>query len=395
MKALLIFLIVLVLGTAIVGPQLLYTVDETQMAVVTRFGDPVATNRMPGLKLKAPFIDTVNYFDKRLLLFDAPPDSLLTKDKKRLIIDVYARGRIVDPLLFFERLRTESQATTRAVGIISSELRTEVAGDNQAEIITTKRQDIMSQVKDNVSPKLLEFGIEVVDLRIKRADFPNEIADSVYARMQAERKRIADRERAEGAEVDARVRADVDKQATIIRAQAERDGDITRGCGEAEAVKIFAEALEQDPEFYTFQRSLEAYRAFLTRNTTVVMKVDDFGQLFEGIRQGVVAGAEAPKGTPKGTDGTGGPDLLQRGSNCAEVAATRSLARGLDVDLIDLEIVGAEPIVWPDRSLGCPEEGRTYALVEVPGFSVSLSDNGELYSVHTNQHGSQVVICSQ
>ena len=391
MKALLIFLIVLVLGTAIVGPQLLYTVDETQMAVVTRFGDPVATNRMPGLKLKAPFIDTVNYFDKRLLLFDAPPDSLLTKDKKRLIIDVYARGRIVDPLLFFERLRTESQATTRAVGIISSELRTEVAGDNQAEIITTKRQDIMSQVKDNVSPKLLEFGIEVVDLRIKRADFPNEIADSVYARMQAERKRIADRERAEGAEVDARVRADVDKQATIIRAQAERDGDITRGCGEAEAVKIFAEALEQDPEFYTFQRSLEAYRAFLTRNTTVVMKVDDFGQLFEGIRQGVVAGAEAPKGT----DGTGGPDLLQRGSNCAEVAATRSLARGLDVDLIDLEIVGAEPIVWPDRSLGCPEEGRTYALVEVPGFSVSLSDNEELYSVHTNQHGSQVVICSQ
>ena len=386
-----IFLIVLVLGTAIVGPQLLYTVDETQMAVVTRFGDPVATNRMPGLKLKAPFIDTVNYFDKRLLLFDAPPDSLLTGDKKRLIIDVYARGRIVDPLLFFERLRTESQATTRAVGIISSELRTEVAGDNQAEIITTKRQDIMSQVKDNVSPKLLEFGIEVVDLRIKRADFPNEIADSVYARMQAERKRIADRERAEGAEVDARVRADVDKQATIIRAQAERDGDITRGCGEAEAVKIFAEALEQDPEFYTFQRSLEAYRAFLTRNTTVVMKVDDFGQLFEGIRQGVVAGAEAPKGT----DGTGGPDLLQRGSNCAEVAATRSLARGLDVDLIDLEIVGAEPIVWPDRSLGCPEEGRTYALVEVPGFSVSLSDNEELYSVHTNQHGSQVVICSQ
>ncbi len=395
MKAFLIFLILLVLGTAIVGPQLLYTVDETQMAVVTRFGDPVATNRMPGLKLKAPFIDTVNYFDKRLLLFDAPPDSLLTRDKKRLIIDVYARGRIVDPLLFFERLRTESQATTRAVGIISSELRTEVAGDNQAEIITTKRQDIMSQVKDNVSPKLLEFGIEVVDLRIKRADFPNEIADSVYARMQAERKRIADRERAEGAEVDARVRADVDKQATIIRAQAERDGDITRGCGEAEAVKIFAEALEQDPEFYTFQRSLEAYRAFLTRNTTVVMKVDDFGQLFEGIRQGVVAGAEAPKETPNGTDGTGGPDLIQRGSNCAEVAATRSLARGLDMDLIDLEIVGAEPIVWPDRSLGCPEEGRIYALVEVPGFSVSLSDNGELYSVHTNQHGSQVVICSQ
>ena len=394
MKALLIVLILLVLGTAIVGPQLLYTVDETQMAVVTRFGDPVATNRSPGLKVKAPFVDTVNYFDKRLLLFDAPPDSLLTKDKKRLIIDVYARGRIVEPLTFFETLRTETQATSRAVGIIASELRTEVAGDNQAEIITTKREDIMSQVKDNVSPKLLEFGIEVVDLRIKRADFPNEIADSVYARMQAERKRIADRERAEGAEVDARVRADVDKQATIIRAQAERDGNITRGCGEAEAVKIFAEALEQDPEFYTFQRSLEAYRAFLTQNTTVVMQVDDFGKIFEGIRQGVVAGAEAPK-APDGTDGAREPELVRPDSTCAEVAAARSLAQGLGADLIDMEVLGAESVVWPNRGLGCPEEGRTYAPLEVPGFSVSLSDDGDLYSVHTNRYGSELVLCSQ
>ena len=392
MKALLIILILAIVGAAVIGPQALYTVDETQLAVVTRFGDPVATNRSPGLKSKVPFIDTVNYFDKRLLLFDAPPDSLLTKDKKRLIIDVYARGRIVDPLRFFETLRTEAQGTTRAVGIIASELRTEVAGDNQAEIITTKRQDIMSQVKDNVSPKLLEFGIEVVDLRIKRADFPNEIADSVYARMQAERKRIADRERAEGAEVDARVRADVDKQATIIRAQAERDGNIVRGCGEAEAVKIFAEALEQDPEFYTFQRSLEAYKQVLTQNTTVVMQVEDFGQLFEGIRQGVVTGAEAPT---NGVNGASPSTLEEISSSCAEVAAARTLARVVGVDVIEMDVLAAESTVWQDRSIGCPEEGRTYSPAEIPGFKISLSNNGDLYNVHTNQYGSQVVICAQ
>ena len=390
MKSIVVLLILLVLGVAILGPQTLYTVDEKQLAVVTRFGDPVATNRTPGLKVKAPFIDTVNYFEKRLLLFDAPPDSLLTKDKKRLIIDVYARGRIVDPLRFFETLRTESQGTSRAVGIIASELRTEVAGDNQAEIITTKREDIMSQVKDNVSPKLLEFGIEVVDLRIKRADFPNEIADSVYARMQAERKRIADRERAEGAEVDARVRADVDKQATIIRAQAQRDANITRGCGEAQAVKIFADALEQDPEFYTFQRSLEAYRSVLTQNTTVVMQVDDFGSLFEGIRQGVVSGAEVPEGV----NGAGNSSA-EVNSSCAEVAAVRFLSQQLNTDVVNLEVIGSDPVRWPDSSLGCPEEGRSYAPVEVPGFNVSLTSAGELYNVHTNRYGSRVAACSQ
>ena len=129
MKFFVIGLVLLVVVAAIVGPQALYTVDETQMAVVTRLGKPVATNRSPGLKLKAPFIDTVNYFEKRLLLFDAPPESLLTLDKKRLIIDVYARGRIVEPLLFFETLNTEARAVSRAVDIISSELRSEVARD--------------------------------------------------------------------------------------------------------------------------------------------------------------------------------------------------------------------------------------------------------------------------
>jgi len=174
-------------------------------------------------------------------------------------------------LLFFRTLRTETQAASRAVDIIGSELRREIASDNQAEIITTKREDIMRRVLANSLPKLAEFGIEIIDVRIKRADFPQEIAQSVYARMQAERQRKADKERAEGAEVDAEVRSDVDRQATIIRAEAERDANIIRGEGEATAIELFADALEQGPEFYAFQRSLTAYKIFLTQNTTVVL----------------------------------------------------------------------------------------------------------------------------
>ena len=203
MKIIAAIIVVFVLVAGIVGPQLFFVVDETQLAIVTRFGEPRGNSiTKPGLHVKTPFVDKVTYFEKRLLLFDAPPESLLTKDKKRLVIDVYARGRITDPLLFFRTVRTEPQAASRAVDIISSELRREIALDDQSEIIRTSREAIMNRVRDSVSPKLLEFGIEVVDLRIKRADFPAEIAGSIYLRMQAERQRIANRERAEGAEVD-------------------------------------------------------------------------------------------------------------------------------------------------------------------------------------------------
>lgn len=271
-----IILIVVTMLVGLFGSQALFVVDETQLAVVTRFGEPQRSIKSPGLYSKVPFMDTITYFEKRLLLFDAPPDSLLTMDKKRLIIDVYARGKIVNPLTFFEKLRSETVASSRAVDIISSELRREIASYNQSDIITAKREEIMNRIRDAVAPKLLEFGIEVVDIRIKRADFPEEIAESVYARMKAERKRKADRERAEGAEVDAQVRADVDKQATIIRAEADRDANIIRGSGEADAIKIFADALNQGPEFYSFQRSLEAYVNFVSQNpnTTVILPPD-------------------------------------------------------------------------------------------------------------------------
>jgi len=280
MKILAILTIILIIGAVIVGPQIFYKVDETQLAIVTRFGQPVRPAVEgepliePGLHVKSPFIETVTYFDRRLLVFDAPPDSLLTKDKKRLIVDVYARGKIVDPLRFFRTMRTEDQARSRAIDIISSELRREVASNNQADIITIAREQVMENVLIASAPKLLEFGIEIMDVRVKRADFPEEIAESVYARMQAERKRKADRERAQGAEADAEIRADVDKLSTIILAEAERDAQILRGEGEAEAARIFAEALGQDPEFYSFQRKLETYTKILSDNTTLVLPTD-------------------------------------------------------------------------------------------------------------------------
>ncbi len=287
LKILAIALVGLSVIAGIIGPQALFIVDEKQQAIVTRFGDVRQTIRDPGLYLKTPFVDATTYYDKRLLTFDAPPDSLLTKDKKRLIIDVYARGRIVDPKLFRETVQTESQGRARAINIIASELRTEIASDNQSEIITTKREDIMARILENVKPKLAELGLEMLDVRIKRADFPPEIAESVYARMQAERKRKADKERAEGAEIDAQVRATVDKEATIIRATAQRQANITRGEGEARAVEIFADAISADPAFYSFQRSLQAYKKIFQSNSTVVLPADsdlfEFLQSYDGL----------------------------------------------------------------------------------------------------------------
>ena len=276
-------IVALAIGAFFLVPQVVFVVDETEVAIVTRFGELQAVQENPGLNFKTPFVAKVTKYEKRLLIFDAPPQSMLTRDKKRLEIDVYARGRIVNPRLFRETVFTEANAATVAIPIISSSLREEIAKDDQIEIIAVNREEIMNRVRDAVAPQLVPFGIEVVDIRIKRADFPATIADSVYARMQAERKRIADRERAEGAERDAEVRAEVDREAAIIRAEAERDAQITRGEGEAESVKIFAEALQQDPEFYAFQRSLQAYRTFLTDgNTTLVLPADS--ELFQFLQ---------------------------------------------------------------------------------------------------------------
>ena len=384
MRSLIIILIAAIVVAAIILPQIFFVVDEKKVAIVTRFGEIQREVKAPGLSVKAPFLDNVTYFEKRLLNFDAPPDSLLTKDKKRLIIDVYARGRIVNPTLFRERLGDEVTAAARAAEIVTSELRREIASHDQSEIITTQRDLMMANVLSAVRPKLEEFGINVIDVRIKRADFPGEIAESVYSRMQAERKRKADKERAEGAEIDAQVRADADRKATIILANAERDSSIIRGCGEAQATAVFAQALEQDPDFYTFQRSLESFKEILARDTTVVLPLAGFGQLFEEIRGGVdTATVVEDDGEVVSRDGS----LL--GEKCAEVSAAWTLAAELKIDQPDLEFVSIVDKVWPNNSLGCSAMDSGSGQ-EIPGFEVVFSYSNEAHVVRTNQYGSLV-----
>jgi membrane protease subunit HflC len=392
MKLLVILLVIVAVLGAIFIPQFLYIVDETQVAVLTRFGEPRKEIKNPGLYVKTPFAEQVTYFDKRLLIFDALPDSLITKDKKRLVIDVYARGRIADPIKFLRTLRTESQAVTRAVGILTSELRVEIARDDQSEIIQTSREAIMLRVRDAVAPKLADFGIEIVDVRIKRADFPGEIANSVYERMKAERKRIADRERAEGAKADLEKRSNVDRVAVEIRSAATRDADIIRGCGEAESIAIFADALTRDPEFYTFQRSLETFPAYFDENTTIVGSAQDLGQVFEDVRQAMQLSATAPDDVA-GTD-AGDAALV---SSCQEVqavtAARTLLANDLDTEPRGLIIQSTVEIDWPNAAIGCPETDTSYAQVITPGYKMVFEFENETYEVHTSADGTQVARC--
>jgi membrane protease subunit HflC len=274
MKFIAAILVLIVILAAVLGPQIFFVVDETQLAIVTRFGEPRQTITNPGLGVKTPFVDTVVYFDKRLLLFDAPPDALLTKDKKTLVIDVYARGSITDPLTFFRTVRTVAVAQDRVISIVSSELRREIANDDQTEIIDKTREIIMNRVREAVKPEVRElFGIEILDVRIKRADFPDAIAESIYDRMRAERSRLANEDRAEGAEESLQIRASADRESVEITSEAQKNAQIVRGDAEAEATKIFADAIQVEggPEFYAFQRSLDAYKMFLAENTTVVL----------------------------------------------------------------------------------------------------------------------------
>ena len=385
-----IIFVVLVILTGILGPQSFFSVDETQLAIVTRFGDVKQSITEPGLHTKTPFVDTVTYFEKRRTLFDANPDALITADKKRLVIDAYAIGRITDPLLFRQTVQTSQRAVTRGNDIVASELRRQIANDDQIDIIRNNREQIMEQVRDAVEPKLEDFGIETVDIRIKRADFPNEIATAVYARMQAERKRIADAERADGAKQDLEIRSNVDRQATIIRAEAERDANILRGEGEAQAVTIFASALERDPEFYRFQRSLEAYRNFLTQNATVVLPADS--DLFAFLQSPGAAPDEVEPADVNGMLNGEGLDLGPEALAAAD-AARADLAARLGIDAEEPDLVGLMPDTWGDTSLGCPAEDTAYAQVVTSGYSVMLDHMGTEYEYHVSSDGAIVVLC--
>lgn len=270
--------IVLIVAGVAVGASSVYTVDMRDQVVITQFGEYIRTNTQAGIDFKIPFIQKVYRFDKRILVSDANPAEYLTLNKKRLVVDNYTRWKIVDPLQFYKTVKSDVGARARLDGIVYSELRTHIAAHDFKDIIGEKRESIMDDVALKAGKIVQQFGIQIIDVRIKRVDLPKEVQQSVFERMQAERDRIAKKYRAEGEEQARIIRADADKEATILLADAYKESNILRGEGDAQATLIYAEAFEKDPEFYSFMRSLEAYELILWKDATLVL--DSGSRLF-------------------------------------------------------------------------------------------------------------------
>jgi len=299
MKPLIVLLVLAIIGLVVLL-QAVYVVDETEQVIILRFGQVQAIADSPGLKFKAPFVDQAITYDKRILRIDAPPVAMPDKEKQNLVIDSYARYRIVRPVQFFQTLQTENNARSRLGDIVTSTLRDRVALRDRFEIIgaepildelgnpvedeeglplfegRTTRNEILAEVLDGVKRRVADqdFGIEIIDVRLKRADFPDSVTSSIFTRMRAERNRIATRFRAEGEEEDLKIRAVANRNQEIILAQADRQSNQIRGEGEAASIKILADALNQDPDFFAFRRSLEAYQTLLGRQDTVILSAD-------------------------------------------------------------------------------------------------------------------------
>ena len=263
--------IVIVVIVAILLSQSVFTVDETEQAIVTQLGKYVKTASEPGLHFKIPFVQMTKKFEKRVMEYDSKPAKMITSDKKQLVIDNYARWRIVDPLKFYEKVRSVESAIDRLDDIVFSEIREEIARHTLTEIVTVNRDKLMQEVTEQCRAKASEYGIEIIDVRVKRADLPREVAPSVYTRMIAERDMIAKKYRAEGAEEAAKIMAETDMEKTILLAESYRKAEILKGEGDAQAIKIYAEAFEQDPEFYAFVKTLETYEKALKKDTTIIL----------------------------------------------------------------------------------------------------------------------------
>lgn len=258
----------------VLASQSLFVINQHEQGVVLQFGQPVRRVREPGLHLKLPFVQTVVRFDKRLLTADGEPDEWITSDGKRLYIDYIARWRISDPLVFLQRVHNEFGALPRIYDIVGSLLRQEVNSHPFRELISMQRETIMENVTRAARPIAAELGIEIVDVRIKRADLPPATLQSVFDRMVAERQAVAAGYRAEGDERALAIRSEADKEREVILAQAYQQAQQIRGEGEALAMQIYAEAYSQDPEFFAFLRSLEVYEAILGADTTLVLSSD-------------------------------------------------------------------------------------------------------------------------
>ena len=251
--------------------QAVFTVHQTESAIVLQLGDPKDEVYGPGLHFKIPFIQKAVFFDARVLDYEASSREAFTVDKKAIVLDNYARWRITDPLQFYRTMRNLNGAQARLDDVVYSQLRAMVGGYTLSEVVSTQRAAIMTEVTKKVKEIMKGFGVEVIDVRIKRTDLPPENLRAIFGRMRAERERQAKQYRSEGDEESTRIRSDADRQKAIILAEAARDGQVIRGDADAKAAATYAAAYGKNPEFYAFQRWLEAMKTSFSKNSKMVL----------------------------------------------------------------------------------------------------------------------------
>jgi membrane protease subunit HflC len=286
-KVILIILGVVVIVLGVIGFDAFYTVHQTQQALVLQFGRPILVEREPGLKIKLPLLQDVEYFDRRILNLDPPPQEVILADQKRINVNAFVRFRILDPLEFKKRANTTANFIQLFGNRLNSAVRAEVGTVLLGDMLSAKRNDIMRRITTQLKSTAPEFGIEVVDVRIGRTDLPETTSQSVYNRMRSERLAQASQLRAEGAEIKARIQAEADRERTIIIAEAQRESQILRGEGEGRRTTILNNAFGQDPEFFSFYRSMEAYDNALGSGTTMVLSPNsEFFRYFRDVQGG-------------------------------------------------------------------------------------------------------------
>ena len=272
--------IIVVLG--ITAFQSIFIVQEINQAIVLQFGDPKKIVNKSGLNFKLPFIQNVAYLDKRVLNLDNPPEEVIATDQKRLIVDAIARFKIVDPLKFYISVGNERVARQRLATIINSRIRGVLGKQELATLLSKDRAKQMSIIQNDVNIEAKNFGIEIVDVRIKRADLPQANSEAIYARMQTERQREAKEFRAQGAEIATRIKSTADKEVTVILANAKKKSEIMKGEGDGQRNKIFADAFGKDPQFFSFYRAMQSYeKALIGGDTSLILSPDsDFFKFF-------------------------------------------------------------------------------------------------------------------
>ncbi|SFV80664.1 HflC protein [hydrothermal vent metagenome] len=266
--------ILVIIGAALflILSSALYTVNETQTAIKLRLGEIVTVESTPGLKFKTPFVNNVVKFDKRIQTLDAPAERFLTGEKKNVIVDSYVKWRIVDAEQFYKSTGGNiSRTNNRLAQIIKTGLKSEFSKRTIADVVSGERSEIMSNILQMANKDIVEFGIKIIDVRIKRIDLSQEVSNSVYRRMQAERQRVAKEFRSKGAEEAEIIRAAADKERTIILANAYRDSEIVRGEGDAVSANNYAQAYNKNADFYSFYRSLESYKKSFGQNNDIMV----------------------------------------------------------------------------------------------------------------------------